>query len=254
MKFKTANSEEVKKQAVQKPMPEKVRYSRYYEHDGALRVYANRATLASVITGACAIAALGFGIFVRLQPPTVIRVNQNGEAEVLGQTAPSQAITFSVAQGTDTPATEIEKKAFVREFLESYNAFSPDTVNRNWSDALNMMTANLRRSTFDSIEKNNLIGQIQDDQTRSEFEMKSLEISKDDPLSFTVFGVRLVHHLRDNAESVDKLVDEYHVRLVEERRSMRNPSGLLVAEYWEQALEGERRNSVLNAPDNEQAQ
>jgi hypothetical protein len=46
-------------------------------------------------------------------------------------------------------------------------------------------------------------------------------------------------------ETVDKVVSEFHVRLVEDKRSEQNPSGLLVAEYWERAIEGEKRDWVL---------
>ena len=43
MLLKKADSEE-KEQA-----PEKLRYSRYYEHDGALRAYANRAMVLAML-------------------------------------------------------------------------------------------------------------------------------------------------------------------------------------------------------------
>ena len=41
----------------------------------------------------------------------------------------------------------------MRLFLERYLNFSSDSVNRNWADGLNMMTANLRRATLNAIEK-----------------------------------------------------------------------------------------------------
>jgi hypothetical protein len=235
-----------KKNSETAPAPEKLRYSRYYEHDGALRVYANRTLVLALLCVPSTLLALAFAVYVRVQPPTVIRVNQNGEAMTMGQTAPASGVNFSIAQGADTEANEFERKAFVHTFLSRYEAFSPDTVNRNWADALNLMTSNLRRVTFSSIEKNNLVGQIQDDQTRSEFRLKSLDVAKDDPLTFTVFGVREVHHIHDHQEKVDQLVEEYHIRLTQEKRSEENPSGLLVAEYWEQAIQGERRDSILN--------
>ena len=41
----------------------------------------------------------------------------------------------------------------------------------------------------------------------------------------------------------------YNVRLVEERRSETNPSGLLVAQYSEQQMVGDRENGLLqNSP------
>ena len=42
----------------------------------------------------------------------------------------------------------------------------------------------------------------------------------------------------------DRIVGQYNVRLVEERRSEFNPSGLLVAEYSEKQMVGERDNRL----------
>ena len=222
-------------------LPGKLRYSRYYEHDGALRAYANRAMLLAFLTIPTTLLAIGFAVYVRLQPPTVIRVDENGQAAVLGQTKPG----ISVTQGVAAEPTDFEKRAFVRQFLEHYLDFSPSNVSRNWADSLNMMTANLRRTAFGGMQKENLIGKIEDDQTTSNFQLRSLEPTKDEPLTYTAFGVKEVHHVHDHNETMDKVVSEFHVRLVVEMRSERNPSGLLIGEYWERAIEGEKRDWVL---------
>ncbi|HET9281201.1 MAG TPA: hypothetical protein VFR24_04500 [Candidatus Angelobacter sp.] len=222
-------------------LPEKLRYSRYYEHDGALRAYANRAMLLALLTIPTTLLAVVFAVYVRLQPPTVIRVDENGQAAVLGQAKPA----ISVTQGVPSEPTDFEKKAFVRQFLERYLNFSPSNVSRNWADSLNMMTANLRRTAFGGMQKENLIGKIEDDQTTSDFQLRSLESTKEEPLTYTAFGVKQVHHIHDHNETVDKVVSEFHVRLVVERRSEQNPSGLLIGEYWERAIEGEKRDWVL---------
>jgi hypothetical protein len=221
--------------------PEKLRYSRYYEHDGALRAYANRAMILAFLCVPTAMLALGFAVYVRLQPPTVIRVDGNGQATVVGQAKPT--LTVTQAQGSDP--TDFEKRAFVRLFLERYLNFSPANVSRNWADSLNMMSANLRRTAFSGIEKDNLVGKIDDDQTRSEFQLRSLESGKDDPLTYTAFGVKQIHHIHEHNETIDKVVSEFHVRLTVEKRSEQNPSGLLVGEYWERPIEGEKRDWVL---------
>jgi hypothetical protein len=234
MWFKRAKQEETEQ-------PEKLRYSRYYEHDGALRAYANRAMLLAFLSIPTALLAVGFAVYVRLQPPTVIRVDESGQAAVLGQTKPS----ISVTQGVPAVPSDFEKRAFVRQFLENYLNFSPANVSRNWADSLNMMTANLRRTAFAGMQKENLIGKIEDDQTSSDFQLRSLDASKDEPLTYTAFGVKEVHHIHDHNETIDKVVSEFHVRLVVEKRSDRNPSGLLIGEYWERPIEGEKRDWVL---------
>ncbi len=224
--------------------PEKVRYSRYYEHDGALRAYANRAMLLAFICVPTALLAVAMAAYVRLQPPTVIRVDSSGAAIALGEKS-GLAKPMLVSQGANAEPSDFEKAAFVRLFLQRYLNFSADSVNRNWADGLNMMTSNLRRSTLAAIEKDNVVGKIQDDQITSVFHVRSLEPAKDDPLSFTAFGVKEVHHVRDHQETSDKLVGEFHIRLITERRSEANPSGLLIAEYGERLIEGERRDAIV---------
>ena len=65
-------------------VPERACYTKYYEHDGQLRAYANRSMLMAGLFGVIALVSLGFAIYVRLQPPTVIRVSADGEATVVG--------------------------------------------------------------------------------------------------------------------------------------------------------------------------
>jgi len=222
-------------------VPEKLRYSRYYEHDGALRAYANRAMVLAFLCIPVSLLSLAFTVYVRLQPPTVIRVDEDGQATVLGVRKP----TISVAQGPGSEPSEFEKRAFVRLFLERYLNFSPTNVSRNWVDSLNMMTANLRRTVYAGMQKDDLIGKIEDDQTTSEFQLRSVEASRDDPVTYTVFGVKQVHHIHEHNETIDKVVSEFRVRLLAERRSEENPSGLLIGEYWEHEIEGEKRDWVL---------
>src|SRR5215831_6404769 len=114
--------------------PEKLRYSRYYEHDGALRAYANRAMLLAYLCVPTTLIAVALAAYVRVQPPTVIRVDASGQAiNASGKLVPN----FAVAQGAGSAPTDFEKAAFVRLFLQRYLSFSPDSVTRNWADALN---------------------------------------------------------------------------------------------------------------------
>jgi len=230
-----------KKPAEESDAPGKLHYSRYYEHDGALRAYSNRAMMLAFLCLPITMLALAFAVYVRLQPPTVIRVDENGQATVLGVRKPSTSVT----QGAGSEPTEFEKRAFVRLFLERYLDFSPTSVSRNWADSLNMMTANLRRAAYAGMQKDDFIGKIEDDQTTSQFHLRSLEASNNDPLTYTAFGVKEVHHIHEHNETIDKVVSEFHVRLLFERRSEENPSGLLIGEYWEREIEGEKRDWVL---------
>ena len=224
-------------------VPEKARYSRYYEHDGALRAYANRAMVLAFASLATALVSIALAAYVRIQPPTVIRVDSNGDAAIVGNVKPSVSVSNGIA---DAEPTEFEKWAFAKSFLDHYLTFSSSNVSANWAAALNMMTANLRHTVYSKMQTENLIGKIQDDQTRSEFHLRRLEPAKESPLTFTAFGVKEIHHVHeDHSESTEKIVSEFHVRLTVEKRSKENPSGLLIGEFWEQPIEGEKRNLAL---------
>ena len=133
-------------------VPEKARYTKYYEHDGHLRAYANRSMLMAGLFGVIALVSLGFAIYVRLQPATVIRVSADGEATVVGarptNTSPEMRSgllsVLAATPASEAAPTDIEGRAVVRKFLESYMRYTPTSVDKNLADALNMMTANLR--------------------------------------------------------------------------------------------------------------
>src|SRR5581483_1401206 len=133
--------------------------------------------------------------------------------------------------------------------LDRYLNFSPGSVGQNWADSLNMMTANLRRSALAGIEREDVVGRIRDQQITSVLQLRSLEPARDDPFTFTAYGVKELHRLRDQRESSQRIVTEFRVRLIPERRSEENPSGLRIADYGERLIEGEAREAdSRNAP------
>ena len=241
---KRAEQEDPAHKPASTPATPRPRSMRYYESDGALRAYANRAMLLAFLCVPTTLLAVGFAAYVRLRPPTVIRVDANGEATVLGLSPTLEKGTVSIAQGASAEPNDFDKKAFMRLFLEHYLNFSGGTVDRNWSDALNMMTSNLRRATLNAMEKDNAVGRIQDEQITSIFQLRSVEPSKNDPLSFTAYGVKEIHRISNHHETSSKLVVKYHIRLITERRTEENPSGLLIAEYGEELIEGEKQDAT----------
>jgi type IV secretory pathway TrbF-like protein len=242
--FKKSQSGKEAKEKNELAQPEKLKYARYYEHDGALRAYANRAMVLAFLCVPTALVAVGLAAYVRLQPPTVIRVDANGEAALLSRGPAAANSPVQVAQGASAEPNDFEKKSFMRLFLEHYLSFSPDNVNRNWADALNMMSSNLRRAILNAMEKDNTVGKIGDEQITAVFQLRSIEASKDDPLSFTAYGVKEIHRVSDHKETTTKLVGKFRIRLISERRTEQNPSGLLIAEFGEELIEGEQRDAV----------
>lgn len=236
--------------------PEIIALTRYFEHDGMLRAYANRAMFLAILFAVVAIGSLGFAIYVRIQPPTIIRVDKDGDATVIGGRSANDPVsklsgvlaiessTSDAAVASSAP-TDLEGRAALRRFLQHYLAYTPDSATRNLAESLNMMTANLRRLTMDRLREEDTIGKIQQNQIISDFRIRSIERSKDSPWSYVVFGVKEVHKMKNGTEVTDRIVGRYNLRLVQERRNEFNPSGLLVADYSEQQMVGERDNSLL---------
>ena len=230
-------------------LPERLQYTKYYEHDGMLRAYANRAMILAMFFAVIAVASLGFAIHVRIQPPTVVRVDAEGYATAVaakqGAVKVPPLATVAVQSAADPGPTELEAKAVVRRFLENYLAYTPTTVEQNFAAALNMMTSNLRTYALGKLRDDGTVGTIKEDRITSQVRIRTIEPVKNAPWTYMVFGVKEIHRIRQRVESTDRIVGRYTVRLVEDRRSESNPSGLLVAEFSEQQMVGERDADLL---------
>jgi len=216
---------------------------KYYEVDGALRANANRAWLLAFLTIPIALAAIGFAVSVRMQPPTVIRIGPNGDASVVGKPAKGSVTDLATA-GTD----QFLDEAFVKRFLTSYQT-THVRRGRSLAASLNMMTRNLRGYTLKAMADDNTRGKIDDGQIQSVFHLRELDAVSGEPLTYLIYGVKDVHHLSNGTEVTDHFVNEYRIRVIADKRSDTNPDGLWIAEYSERPIDGERRNQILNAPD-----
>jgi hypothetical protein len=217
---------------------------KYYEVDGALKANANKAWLLAFLMIPITLLAIGFAIFVRIQPPTVYRVGPDGESTVLGRPAKGSSADLS-----STGMDQFLDQAFAKRFLASYLNYSPADVDDHWANSLNMMTRNLRAYTIKAMADDNTRGKIDDDQIESVFHLREIEPVTGEPLTYLIYGVKDVHRLSKGAESTDHFVNEYRVRLIADHRSEVNPDGLWIAEYSERPIDGERRDRILKAPD-----
>lgn len=228
-------------------LPEKARYTKYYEHDGMLRAYANRAMLLAALFGIIALTSLGFAMYVRLQPVTVIRVDEKGEATVVGGPASGPRgrgllgiLRASAAANAETAPADVEGRAVVRRFLGSYLNYTPTSVDRQLADALNMMTQNLRQFTLNRLRQDDTVGKVKEETITSRFKLDAIEPYERQPWTYVVFGVKEVSRIQQETERTDRIVARYTMRLVQEQRSELNPNGLLVAEYKEEQMVGEK--------------
>lgn len=225
----------------EKSPPEKTRYMKYYEHDGMLRAYANRALIATFLFALVALICLGFAIWVRLQPPTVIRVDAAGDASVVGATSTGRREATIL---TSVTPTDVEGRAVTRKFLETYHTYTPTTVDKQFADSLNLTTWNFRQHMLSQLRDQDTVGKIKDEVITSSFKVRSIEPIRDQPWSYVVIGVKEVTRLRNRMEVMDRIVGRYSVRLVEQPRSEKVPNGLLVAESRERQLIGEKTSGL----------
>src|SRR5580692_8526952 len=141
---------------------EKALYTRYYEHDGMLRAYANRSMALAMVFAVIALASFAFAVYVRLQPPTVIRLDSDGEATIVGGTpvpGHSGGLNF-VASAAEAAPTEVEAKGVVRRFLDRYLNYTPATVDRQMADALNMMTGNFKALVLSRLREDDTVNKF----------------------------------------------------------------------------------------------
>jgi len=213
---------------------------KYYEMDGARLANANRAWLLAFLMAVLAIISVGFALAVRLRPPTVIRIGANGETSVLDKSSPV------VTSSANDPYLTQE---FVKRFLSVYLNYSPSNVDDHWATALNKMTRNLRSITMKAMADGNVRGKIDDDQIQSVFHLREIDRVPGEPLTYIVYGVKDVHHVTNGSEVIDHFVNEYRIRLVADKRSDASPDGLWIAEYSERPIDGERRDAILSASD-----
>jgi hypothetical protein len=110
-----------------------------------------------------------------------------------------------------------------------------------------MMTANLRALTLNQLRDEDIVSKVEEGDVTSTFRLRSIEPVRGQPWTYVAFGVKEVHRIHNKVEPTDRLVTQYNVRLMQTDRSERVPSGLLVAEYGEHQMVGERENGLSQA-------
>ena len=236
------------KQRTRAELPERAQLSKYYEMDGALRAYANRMAVLGTLSGSVAVVALGLFAYVRLQPPVVIRVDGAGEASVVaGQSLQLgngllRSVTAAAATDGGGPGpSDVEGRAVVRRFLTTYLTYTPANVERQYAEALNLMTSNFRTFTMNRFREDDTLGKVKAEAITSSLKIRSIEPVPGLPWVYQVFAAKEIHRLNgQRIESTEKMVTRYQVRLVFSGRSQTHPTGLLVGEFWEQQMVGER--------------
>jgi hypothetical protein len=114
-----------------------------------------------------------------------------------------------------------------------------------------MMTGNLRHAALMEFQKNDTVGKMEEEKVRSEFKLRSVEVTKSDPLMYNAYGVRTIHRMDATNEAVDQVVEAYRIRLASFDRSAKNPTGLLIAEFISTQIHGEEKKPQFDMRGNQ---
>ena len=222
----------------------------FYEADAAVKTMGNRALVVAGIAVLCALLAVGAFLFAYMRPPTVIRILPNGTAQVISGSSrlvdnAVPSVLRSVA--TEEAPTSDEKENYVRTFVTDYMNYDAHSLTSNWSTALNMMTTNLRTAAVGQFRKNNTIGELEQDNVRSALTITSVQQDSSDPYTYHVYGVRTVNKTVGNTAHEVKLVEAYQVKLTTTKRTVDDPSGLLVADFSIQQISSDNQPAQFHA-------
>jgi hypothetical protein len=142
---------------------------------------------------------------------------------------------------------DYEKERIIRDFFDNYLNYDYRNIGERWSNAINLMADPLKTSAVNVIKKEDRLGRARENQERSNFQIREMEASKQDPLAYTVYGVRSVYRMDGAKETAEQMVNRYEIRLAMPDRSAQNPRGLLIGDYREIQLQGETKEPSFTA-------
>ncbi len=101
-------------------------------------------------------------------------------------------------------------------------------------------------------QKNDTVGTYENEHVRSVFKISHVEASADEPLTYTVYGVRTVHRMAGGqTENIDELVESYQIALADSERTKMNPTGLLIGRVTQTQLHAESKTATYTGQEDE---
>lgn len=219
-------------------MPAFLKTAPYYEKDGALRAYANRVVVLCGILILAVVALAALLMNARSKPPLVIRVGANGQDSVV---SPHGAVTtrgklISGSKGSAAPSG-LEKKSFVLNFVSFYWGYDEHTLADHWSRALNMMTGNLEGSLYQKLGSDGVVAKLEKSHASSTVSVQNIDVDPNNPLVYHVLATQITQATRDGRNfKAQKIAETFTIQLVETKRTVQDPSGLLIAGFQVQQI------------------
>jgi type IV secretory pathway TrbF-like protein len=212
---------------------------RYYDRDALIITHANRNFVLALGSIAMALLALGYAMYIGRQPATVIKVTEQGEAVVLSPTSspgPTGNVRMAATE-EDRLADDLERMAFIRQFLLDFEHTDPDTAEKQIANAINMMTENLKVKTLDQLRQRNVVGNIKKKRTVSKLTIKTIEQPSEDKFQYLIIANKRLHYFEAEKEIDSAMVMKYTIRLVPEQRTVFNPHGLRIYDFSQQVVQ-----------------
>ena len=228
-------------------LPERVQYTKYYEHDGMLRAYANRAMVLAILFAVIAMSSwvLRFMFAFSLQPSSAWTRRETPPRWAVAQNREtSRRASSLLSQQRRRLQPNLRPRPLCAGFLKTIWVTRrqplirispcPQHDDGKPADIFTRQTSRRRHGWKD-----------QGRPDRFAILIRTIEPVKNAPWTYVAFGVKEIRRVRNRVESTDRIVGRYNVRLLQDRRSESNPSGLLVAEFAEQQMVGERDGDLL---------
>ncbi len=213
----------------------------YYDKSGDLRAFANRVVILAGVLVIAVVVLAAIVLVTRSKPPIIIRVGPDGQAIVIspeGGVGVSKKTIESV-KASEAP-TEIDKRSFVKDFVNSYWGYDEHTLPDHWSKALNMMTRQLEKEVYSKMSAEGTVGTLQASHDKSEVTITSIDSDQADPLVYHILATR-VDVTANGAKSYSgvKKSEAYTIHLVETDRTIQTPSGLLISGFKRDEISSE---------------
>ncbi len=193
----------------------------YYEVWGSLEKTNKVLWVALWFAVTVAVLAL---ILVRVaihRPPVVIRVDGEGQAQV-------------VADPQEPPVSEAEVKNFLSLFERFYTGLNAYTCDADLKLAFAMMTPDFQRKAGDMLKRSGIVEQVKSEQLKTTLFLIELSIVRDtaDVLECKVKGYRQTNSYKLDGPA-GEVVFEHDIILKKVPRSQTAPNGVLVDGYLE---------------------
>jgi len=128
----------------------------------------------------------------------------------------------------------------MRSFLENYLTYTPTTMEQKLGRHLEHDDPQFGTVTLNQLRDQDIVSKVQERPDHLDIQARSLESVKGQPWTYVAFALKRCTASTNKIESTDRLVARYNVRLLQTERTERVPSGLMVAEYGESRMVGEK--------------